>query len=129
MIDESNLAAETRSALHDLFAFDGIEVSLPTKAAEMQALEDEIRALDDSAIRVWTDPNLAGYLVSNGDIKDLSLTVDEDGAVIGMSDVTFEGTLGFTWGERPSSLPVRIVRKDASNPEYPEFVISVDITR
>ena len=128
MTDTQNLPRETSSALRALFTFDGVDTMMQKEAADILIWCDEIRALGDIAIRNSVDAELKAHLVALPEIVvDMRLVPHEASTVIGMSDVTINGFLKFTTARRETSLPVTILRKDASNPEDPEFVVSVNI--
>ena len=128
MTDTQDLPRETSAALRALFTFDGVDTMMEKEAANVLAWCDEIRALGDIAVRNSVDADLKAHLVSLPEIVvDLRLVPHEASATIGMSDVTINGVLEFTTRQRPTSLPVTIVRKDASNPEDPEFVVSINL--
>jgi hypothetical protein len=128
MTDTQDLPRETSAALRALFTFDGVDTMMEKEAANVLAWCDEIRALGDISIRNSVDADLKAHLVSLPEIVvDLRLVPHEASATIGMSDVTINGVLEFTTRQRPTSLPVTIVRKDASNPEDPEFVVSINL--
>lgn len=122
-------ATDTNDALRALLAFDGVDVIVQTETTNVQGWSGEIRALDDATIRNSVDAALKAYIDSQSDaIVGLRLIPIEDSAEMGMCDVTIDGSLEFTTEREPSSLPVRIVRKDASNPEFPRFEVSVIMT-